>query len=365
MSINSFRFRTSVKTVGTTVLLTLLVVFPAFAQENPPADVDAAFVRNSYQKLKNLEFEDFEECRRLVDSCKERIARIVQDEPDTVILLAKEILLDSPKLLENEKERGLKPPRLEVKSALLGAVTIVDGDKGFNLLNELASKVESGEAEESALGGNPVSLLELPVKFDRMVLSVLEGKSTNPKEDLEKAIEFAQTQFVAKILLSDNINGLSQEELLRIKSKVLERIRNSLPSEESNEPIERLVYNKVSHILRKILELPESESLPDNWYERILKSPKMQKETPNNTQSKERHQQDSEASENAHQETPQQSAPQGIRRSPNPNRKEQNKTDDSKTEGSASLLVILGAILIFSVLCVAAILWLIRMRKRP
>ena len=112
------------------------------------AEERAGFVRNSYDRITKGEVKDFDECRKLIDSSKKHIAHIADSDPEGLIALARDIALDNPKLLESEKYRGMAPPRLEIKSYLMGAVVVVGSESAYALLEELAQAVQSGGADK-------------------------------------------------------------------------------------------------------------------------------------------------------------------------------------------------------------------------
>jgi hypothetical protein len=266
---------------GYAFLISLLLPATLIAQQDTPVEDPAVFIRKAYHRLVKDEVKDFDECRKLVNDCKVRIALLAENDPEGFVALAREILLDSPELLESEKQRGLKPPRLEVLGSLMGALVVVGSESAHALLEELAEKVESGEAQRVALGANPADLLEVPVRFDRMITDALEGKSDNPKADLKNAIRFAQEHFIARILTCrESVPGLSAEELQEIRKLALGRIRATIfqsPAFQGGDdtlinPLVDFKHRKVVNALRKALELDVGTPFPEDWDEQLMNS---------------------------------------------------------------------------------------------
>ncbi len=257
---------------GTAAVIAALLFFTQVLNAQDTLEKDpAAFVRDGYHRLARDSFGDYDEYRKLLDSCKLQIAILAENDPEGLVALAREIIPEGPTLLEGEKQRGLKPGRLELKSSLMSAVVIVGGDDAYELLMELKEKVESGDAQKQALGANPADLLEVPVKFDRMLSDALEGNSADPYNDLKNAIRFAQEHFVARLLLAKEIPGLSPEQMLEIKKLALERIRRFLSREKPVHPLTVLVYWEVCKAIADVLCRKDSLALPDDMYEQVLK----------------------------------------------------------------------------------------------
>jgi hypothetical protein len=258
---------------GTLICLAafLFLAQNAIAQQEEPAEDSAGVVREAYHRLVNEEAMDFDESRKLVEDCRKHIALLAENDPEGLVVLAREILLDNPELLESEKQRGLKPPRLEVKGSLMGALVVVGSKSAHELLEELAQKVESGEAQRVALGASPADLLEVPVKYDKMIMEALEGKSSDPKADLENAIRFAQVHFVSKILLAEYISGLSRDEFIEIDKKARDRIYNEIKTGEFKNPLAALKLRKVESILLEAMNKDSAAQLPEDLYKRLVR----------------------------------------------------------------------------------------------
>ncbi len=239
-----------------------LILSSAFAQDKTPAEDPIGFVRDAYHRIAGEEVKDYDECRKLIDPCKKHIAHLADSDPEGLIVLAREIVLDEPKLLESERYRGLAPPRLEIKSSLMGAVVVVGGESARALLKEFAQAVESGDADKLALGSNPADLLEVPMKFDQMVTGALEGASENPKTDLRNAIRFAQEHFVARIVLAENVPGLSAGELLKLKEIAVNRLLEFFKRGRPGKPLAALVYDSAAAVIdrARLLRVPLPES---------------------------------------------------------------------------------------------------------
>jgi hypothetical protein len=232
-----------------------LILSFAFAQDSMPAEDPAEFIRDAYHRITKSEVKDFDECRKLIDACKKHIAHLADSDPEGLVALAREIVLDNPRLLESEKYRGMAPPRLEIKSSLMGAVVVIGGESARALLEELAQMVESGDAEKQALGSNPADLLEVPVKFDRMLTDALEGASENPENDLRNSVRFAQEHFVALVLLAEDVPGLSAGELLKLKELAVNRLLEFFGRGRPDNPLAALMYNSAVAVVDRARRL--------------------------------------------------------------------------------------------------------------
>ncbi|TET31463.1 MAG: hypothetical protein E3J72_22365 [Planctomycetota bacterium] len=250
------------------ILLVLLSCHSLNAQDSSDKD-HAAFIRDAYKKIAGAEVVDVGEAMKLIASCRERLAIMVESDPAGLIDLAREIILDKPELLEDEKRRGITPPRLVLKGAIMGAVVLLGGEEAELLLEELAEKVRAGEAESAALGSNPDNLLNVPMKYDRAISEALEGTATDPEADLKGAVRFAQSHVVAEILLAENIPSISPEGLAKIKMKALSRLESSIARAKFTNPLMRLKYDKIMKIMREACNADTSLPMPPQWRKRL------------------------------------------------------------------------------------------------
>lgn len=335
-----------------TVLVLCLLAYPAVAQDKSP-DETALLLREAYEALKKGNLDTYEEYSKLIASCRERIAQLAGADPDTFLAAAKDILLDEPFLLESEKQRGTMPERLAVKGAIAGAVVLVGGEEAWALLEELAGKVESGEAEKMALGVSPADLLEVPVKFDRVIDKALRDGGV-PPADLRNAVRFAQEHYVARILMAGEIPGLDAEEMVKLKSLAVERLRTFL-SRTPKTPLD----TQARRMVADVIGLEPGTQLPEDWHERLLKdrtSP--EKEEPRQTTSV------PETAPGMRLETPQ--IPELPTRPAQTETRNLNESRDSGTadeplgSGVLGSMILLSAFLLFGICAVILVISLLR-----